>query len=88
MARSTRSLIEKSLEISRQLTILADQGEAHCNDDGCAVLVGVIRDCAYKIRGRAEQEREVHRLRGQWELATAHSVEQKEQTNGRITCTS
>jgi hypothetical protein len=35
----------------------------------------VIRDCAYKIRGRAEQEREVHRLRGKWELATAPSVE-------------
>jgi hypothetical protein len=75
MARSTRNLIEKSLAISRQLTILADQGEAQGHDDGCAVLVGVIRDCAYKIRGRAEQEREVHRLRGKWELATAPSVE-------------
>jgi hypothetical protein len=75
MARSTRNLIENSLEVSRQLTILADQSEAHCDDDGCAVLVGVIRDCAYKIRARAEQEREVHRLRGQWELASAKAVE-------------
>ncbi|MBL7077031.1 MAG: hypothetical protein ISS31_06140 [Kiritimatiellae bacterium] len=75
MARYTRNFIEKSLEISRQLTILADQGEASCKDDGCAVLVGVIRDCAYKVRGRAEQEREVHRLRGQWELATAQAAE-------------
>ena len=76
MARSTNSLINKSLEMARQLTILADQGEARCDDDGCAVLIGVIRDCAYKIRGRAEQEREVHRLRGRWELtpsATAQS---------------
>ncbi len=71
MASSTRRLIEKSLAISHQLTILADQGEAQCRDDGCAVLAGVIRDCAYKIRGRAEQEREVQRLRGKWELATA-----------------
>jgi len=75
MAPSTRGLIEKSLEASRQLTILADQGEAHCHDDGCAVLVGVIRDCAYKIRARAEQEREVHRLRGQWEMAPARTAQ-------------
>jgi len=61
--------------MSRRLTILADQGEAHAHDDGCAVLAGVLRDCAYKIRGRAEQEREVHRLRGQWELATTPSAQ-------------
>ena len=76
MARSSSRLIEKSLELARQLTILADQGEARCTDDGSAVLLGVIRDCAYKIRGRAEQEREVHRLRGQWDLGPAPSVQQ------------
>ena len=76
MARSSSSFITKSLELSRQLTILADQGEARCDDDGCAVLLGVIRDCAYKIRGRAEQEREVHRLRGKWDLAPTSSAQQ------------
>ncbi len=74
MALYTRNLIEESLEISRQLAMLADQGDAHCDDDGCAVLVGVIRDCAYKIRGRAEQEREVHRLRGQREMTPVPPV--------------
>ena len=70
----TNSLVNKSLEMARQLTILADRSEARCDDDGCAVLIGVIRDCAYKIRGRAEQEREVHRLRGQSELSTTYSA--------------
>ncbi|NQU39638.1 MAG: hypothetical protein HQ523_06775 [Lentisphaerae bacterium] len=69
MASTINSLINESLEMARQLTILADQGEERCDDDGCAVLIGVVRDCAYKIRGRAEQEREVHRLRGRWELS-------------------
>lgn len=76
MARSTSSLIQSSLEIARELAMLADQGEARCDDDGCAVLLGVIRDCAYRIRGRAEQEREVHKLRGMWDVAPASSAPQ------------
>ena len=61
--------LKKALNMARELTILADEGEARCDDDGCAVLYGVIRDCAYKIRGTAEREKEVHRQRGLWEGA-------------------
>jgi len=53
--------------MSRRLTILADEGEASSRDDGCAVLYGVIRDCAYKIKGRAEREKEVHKVLGIWD---------------------
>jgi hypothetical protein len=63
--------IRRALELANGLTVLADEGEAECLDDGCAVLYGVIRDCAYKIRGRAEEEREVHKLRGLWDEARA-----------------
>ncbi|MDD4873348.1 MAG: hypothetical protein PHR77_22555 [Kiritimatiellae bacterium] len=58
--------------MSRKLTILADEGEASSTDDGCAVLYGIVRDCAYKIRGRAERERDVHKVLGVWdELETS-----------------
>jgi hypothetical protein len=46
--------------------VLADKGDATRQDDGCGVLFGVIRDCAYKLRTQAEREREAHRLRGCW----------------------
>ncbi len=59
--------IRQALEYARNLIILADEGEAHCDDDGCAVLYGVVRDCAYKIRAEAEREREAHRNKGVWE---------------------
>mgnify|MGYP001593183741 CR=1 FL=1 len=59
--------IREALDIARKLTILADEGESESQDDGCSVLFGVIRDCAYKIRGRAERERDVHKLLGVWE---------------------
>jgi len=59
--------IRRALEMARRLTLLADKGDVESQDDGCAVLYGVVRDCAYKIRGRAEREREVHRTLGIWD---------------------
>ena len=58
--------VSGALELARQLTLLADEGELVCEDDGCAVLYGVVRDCAYKIRRRAEQERDMQKARGIW----------------------
>ena len=59
--------IKKSLQFANDLTLLADEGEAQSTDDGCALLYGVIRDCAYKIRSQANREKDVHKGRGEWE---------------------
>lgn len=59
--------IREVLEISRQLIILADQGDLDSEDDGCHVLYGIIRDCAYKIRAQAQRERAIHRDKGSWD---------------------
>lgn len=59
--------IRKALDYARRLTVLADEGEGASRDDGCAVLYGIVRDCAYKIRNSAERERDVHRLSGRWD---------------------
>lgn len=63
--------ILQTLELARNLTILADEGEADANDDSCAVLYGIVRDCAYKIRTQAEKERERHIASGEWKDAEA-----------------
>ena len=59
--------IREAFELARELIILADDGEADSKDDGCVLLYGIIRDCAYKIRAQAEREREMHKARGLWE---------------------
>ena len=66
MDRAENRFIRQALEMARQLTLLADEGEASSADDGCAVLYGVIRDCAYSIRKRARHERHVHMELGKW----------------------
>ena len=55
--------------MARQLIILADEGDLDSEDDGCRVLYGVVRDCAYKIRSHADREREMHKHRGVWDDA-------------------
>ncbi len=56
--------IREALELAKKLTILADEGEFDCQDDGCRVLFAVVRDCAYKIRIQVERERRDHKLKG------------------------
>jgi hypothetical protein len=67
VTRSNRNIVQ-ALLLARDLSSLADVGEADSTDDGCAVLFGIVRDCAYKIRGRAERERDVHRVLGLWDV--------------------
>ncbi len=67
MKRRCNQHIRKAMEMAKQLTILADKGDLDSEDDGCHILYGVVRDCAYKIRAQAERECEVHKLNGKWD---------------------
>ena len=58
--------ISRALSLADELMSLADTGEAQSEDDGCAVLYGVIRDCGYAIREQARRERQLHQLLGIW----------------------
>ena len=66
--------IKQTLEYARELTILADEGEADSIDDGCIVLYSVVRDCAYKIRAQAEREKEAHKTAGRWQAEQTPSL--------------
>lgn len=58
--------IHKAMEMARELTVMADEGQAECRDDGCLLLCAVIRDCAYRIRAEATRERDRHRAQEAW----------------------
>ncbi len=67
MKGSANEHIAEALGLACKLTILADEGDYQCSDDGCAVLYGVLRDCAYKIRAEAERECREHKAKGLWQ---------------------
>jgi hypothetical protein len=77
MNTSSCQFIRKALDYSRELIILADEGEASSEDDGCVLLFGVIRDCAYKIRASAEREKQVHTARGLWEPVAVNGADKE-----------
>jgi hypothetical protein len=58
--------LQKTLNITRELMVLADQGDAVREDIGCGILYGTIRDCAYKIRSLAQAEITQHKKTGRW----------------------
>ena len=58
--------IKKTLNLVKDMLILADEGDAAREDINCGILYSVLRDSAYKIKNMAELEREVHIRKGWW----------------------
>lgn len=52
----TKALIQRVFRLTREMISLSDEGLALSDDDGCRVLLGVLQDCAYRIRQQAERE--------------------------------
>jgi hypothetical protein len=78
MVADRNRYVRETLDEVRRLIVLADEGEAASADDGCVVLFSIVRDCAYKIRGRAERERDVHKLMGIWEADSPGDISKTE----------
>lgn len=55
MDKHSQRYVRKAKYLAKRMSLLADQIDAECDDDGCAVISGVIRDCAYKIGSRVER---------------------------------
>ena len=77
--------IRESIHMASRLIDLAEAGEMGVEDEGCAVLSGVLRDCAFAIRKRAELEREINCSLGTWEYTPgeARSNEKSVQAQNR-----
>ena len=43
------------------MVVISERGFASCEDDGCLLLNGMVRECAYRLRDAAERERDVPR---------------------------
>jgi hypothetical protein len=52
--------LREALSMARNLIKLADHGSDECNDDGCLVVYGIMRDCGYRLQSAAEQEIKAH----------------------------
>ena len=69
MKRGQEYFVTEAIEVAHKMLALADEAAADAGDaDECGILLGVMRDCAYKIRREALRQSEMqrtteHRLR-------------------------
>lgn len=52
--------IRSILEVTERMIVISEKGFATCDDDGCLLLNGMVRECAYRLRDAAELERTIH----------------------------
>jgi hypothetical protein len=60
--------IVKVLRLTRDMMLLADQGDSSRPDRSCGVLYGTLRDSAYKLRELAQAEKNQHQEQGVWDI--------------------
>lgn len=60
MNNNTDAQIVSILNVAERMIVISEQGFASCDDDGCLLLNGMVRECAYRLRDAAELERKVH----------------------------
>jgi hypothetical protein len=68
VSKAFNTNIVKVLRLTRDMMLLADQGDSNRQDRGCGVLYGTLRDAAYKLRQLAEEEKESHQKNGIWDV--------------------
>jgi len=68
VSKAFNTNIVKVLRLTRDMMLLADQGDTSRPDRSCGVLYGTLRDSAYKIRELAEQEKILHQGSGLWDI--------------------
>ena len=57
----------RTIQLTREMLALADEGDHDRNDDSCGILYSVLRDAAYRIRKLALEECASHKAKGKWE---------------------
>jgi len=67
MTKPFNDNIRRVLRLTRDMMVLADEGDTNRQDRSCGVLYGTLRDSAYKLRELAEKEKEFHQKNGIWD---------------------
>jgi hypothetical protein len=58
--------IDSIIKLTEKMIKLADKGDIDRRDTDCGIMYGVLRDCGYKLKKMAEEEKENHIKKGWW----------------------
>lgn len=60
MKQNSDVQISTILELADRMIVISEQGFGSCEDDGCLLLNGLVRECGYRLRDAAVLEGKVH----------------------------
>ena len=61
MAKICTKNLERLVRLTREMLVLADEGDRDRDDAHCGIIYGILRDSAYRLRKLAEEEVLRHR---------------------------
>ena len=59
--------LKRTIQLADRMIELADRGDIDREDTGCGILYGMLRDCGYKLKRLAEDEKLKHIAKGWWD---------------------
>jgi len=80
MARPFNENLLRTLRLTNEMLALADEGDRDRDDSSCAIIYGLMRDMAYRLRRITEEECEKHRRIGLWDEEAATGSDGNERT--------
>jgi hypothetical protein len=72
MGKAFNDNLKRTIELTREMLALADEGDRDRNDDSCGILYGILRDSAYRLRALAQEECNKHKHAGKWDAESSH----------------
>jgi len=77
--------IRSILEMADRMIVISEEGFVSCDDDGCLLLNGTVRECAYRLRDAAEREQKVHGTKGSGDVGQAKRTAGEKSDDASIT---
>jgi len=62
--KNANAQIRSILELADRMIVISEHGFSCCDDDGCLLLNGLVRESAYRLRDAAERELYHHGTQG------------------------
>ena len=67
MSQPYNENLRRTMRLTQEMLALADEGDRDRDDPSCAILYGILRDAAYKIRKLTQEECDRHKEGGKWD---------------------
>ncbi len=75
MSETHNQMLVQVINLCERMRLVANEGDRYRIDSGCGILYGTLRDYSYKLKNLTEQEIDLHKRSGTWDLIESSQKE-------------